>query len=398
MMNRRAFLRLCALSAALLSAAGSEPASANPLVEKQVFSLDNFQFQSQSRALPVKIGYETYGTLNSARDNAILVCHYFSGTSHAAGKYRAGDPAPGWWDSVIGPGKAIDTDKYFVVSSDVLCNLNFHNPDVTTTGPASIDPQTGREYALDFPLLTLRDIVSVQRELISSLGIEKLALVCGPSLGGIQSFAWARYFPEMVSRICPVVSLPVIRPMMMMNPGQLAIDAIQLDPNWKDGNYYGGAPPTEGLLLAFKILLMSAQSDPLLESRYGRRPADPLRLPQDFFDGEFLVDRATEELVRGRLNTYDANSYIYLSKAVTLFDLREPGQSVEEALGEIKVPTLMINDRSDLMFGPEASEEMASQLGNAELFLYDSGVGHLSCLTQTQLFSNKISEFLDGAL
>ena len=396
MMNRRAFLRLCALSAALLSGPRVARAdAATRLVEKQVFSLERFEFELGNRVLPVKVGYETYGKLNSARDNAVLVCHYFAGTSHAAGKYREDDPAPGWWDSLIGPGKAIDTDKYFVVSSDVLCNLNFSNPDVVTTGPASVDPATGKEYALDFPILTVKDIVTVQRELLNSLGIEKLAMVTGPSLGGLQAFAWARYFPEMVSRICPVISLPVIRPMMLMDPGQLAIDAIQLDPNWKGGNYYGGPAPSEGLLLAFKILLMSAQSDPLLESRYGRQLADPERRPHDFLDGQYLVDKATEDLVTGRLHTFDANSYVYLSKAVTLFDLRGPGQTLEQALGEIKVPTLMINDSSDLMFGPEQSRETASLLGQAELFLYDSGAGHLSGLTRTHLFADKMRDFLD---
>ena len=148
-------------------------------------------------------------------------------------------------------------------------------------------------------------------------------------------------------------------------------------------------------MLAFKILLMSAQSDPLLESRYGRQLADPERRPHDFLDGQYLVDKATEDLVTGRLHTFDANSYVYLSKAVTLFDLRGPGQTLEQALGEIKVPTLMINDSSDLMFGPEQSRETASLLGQAELFLYDSGAGHLSGLTRTHLFADKMRDFLD---
>lgn len=364
------------------------------LVEKKCFSLEKFYFEEADRTIPVKIGYETYGELNEKKDNVILICQYFTGTSHAAGKYKEEDPASGWWDMLVGPGKTIDTDRYFVISTDVLSNINFYNPNVITTGPASINPETGKEYGLDFPIFTLKDVVRLQKELLHSFGIEKLKLVMGPSMGGLQAFMWARHFPEMVENMISIVATPMIRPYGIMVPNQMGIDAIRLDPNWAGGNYYGKTLPGEGLLLAFKILLMATRTDDWAERNFGRKFADPVSNPFKSFDGKFLVEKGIEDIVLGRMEYFDANSYMYIAKTNILFDLREGEETPEEALSHIKAKTLMIIDESDLMFTKDQAEEAKPFIKDCECFYYNSKNGHLSCLFDTHLFEEKLREFM----
>ena len=174
------------------------------IVAKKTFELPEFRTLSGRTIKRVRIGWESYGELNAEKSNAILVCHYFTGTSHAAGRYAESDPLPGYWDAIVGPGKAIDTDRYFVFSSDTLVNINAFDPHVVTTGPASISPATGKPYGLDFPLVTIGDFVRVQKALVDSLGIRKLRAVIGPSMGGLQTYEWAASYPDMMERIMPV--------------------------------------------------------------------------------------------------------------------------------------------------------------------------------------------------
>ncbi len=364
------------------------------IVQKQSFSIDSFLFEENGQIIPVKIGYETYGKLNSAKDNAILICHYFTGNSHAAGKYSEADPAPGWWDAIIGPGKVIDTDHHFVICCDCLSNINFNNPNVITTGPASTDPVTGRQYGMNFPIFTLKDVVRTQKLLIESMGIKRLKYVIGPSMGGLQAFMWARHFPEMVEKLISVVATPMMRPACMMVPNQLGIEAIMLDPNWNEGNYYDGNPPHAGLLLAFKILLTATRTDHWSYSNFGRRFLDPDKSPFKSFQAKFLVEDEIEKTVIQRMQFFDANSYIFIAKANALFDLCENGETLEEALGKIKTPVQMIIDQSDLMFTPEQAEEARSFLPDCELVYYNSHNGHLSCLFETDYFAPAMKKFI----
>jgi homoserine O-acetyltransferase len=189
-----------------LLAGGALPAGAyDGLVEKQVFMLPALTTVGGQVIRDVRVGYEHYGALNAARDNAILVTHYFSGTSHAAGRYAATDPSPGYWDSIIGAGKPIDTDRFFVISSDTLVNLNTKDPRTVTTGPASINPDTGRPWGMTFPIVTIRDFVNLQKALLDSLGIRKIHAVVGASMGAMQAFEWAAAYPDIVERIIPVI-------------------------------------------------------------------------------------------------------------------------------------------------------------------------------------------------
>lgn len=365
------------------------------IVHKQSFSIDSFLFEESQQAIPVRIGYETYGKLSPNKDNAVLVCHYFTGNSHAAGRYEESDPAPGWWDALIGPGKVIDTDRFFVICSDCLSNINFNNPRVVTTGPATIDPATGRQYGMNFPIFTLKDVVRNQKLMLESMGISRLKYVIGPSMGGLQAFMWARHFPEMVEKLISVVATPMMRPACMMVPNQLGIEAIMLDANWKQGNYYGSEPPNAGLLLAFKILLTATRTDHWSYSNFGRRFLEAENSPFKSFQAKFLVEDEIEKTVVQRMQFFDANSYIYIAKANALFDLCEDGETLEQALGRIKIPVQMIIDESDLMFTPEQAEEAKKYLPNCDLVYYNSRNGHLSCLYETDYFAAAMKRFID---
>jgi homoserine O-acetyltransferase len=368
------------------------------IVKKQEFQIPAFTFKNVNKTIPIKFGYEMYGKLNEDKSNAILICHYFTGTSHAAGKYDATEMAPGWWDTLIGPGKAIDTDKYCVISCDTISNINHHNKNVITTGPASIDPETGKPYAMDFPIFTLDDVVKMQKMLIDSLGIKFLNQVIGPSMGGLQAFMWAKHFPEMVKGVISVVATPMVRPSCLMVPNQLGIEAIRLDSKWKNGNYYESEPPTDGLLLAFKILLTETRTDLWANRNYGRRLLDPEFKtnpdPYKSFEGRYLVEQEIENQVVARMQFFDANAYIYIAKSNALFDLCEKGETLEQALSKLKMPVKMIIDDSDLMFTREQAEEAMQYLPNSEAFYYNSENGHLSCLFDTHYFTEILKKYV----
>ncbi|HOY65889.1 MAG TPA: homoserine O-acetyltransferase [Candidatus Ozemobacteraceae bacterium] len=370
------------------------------IVTKQEFAVPRFTFEKAGRTIPVRMGYETYGKLNAAGDNAVLVCHFFTGTGHAAGRYAETDPLPGWWDELIGPGKPIDTKKLFVVCCDAFSNINAHNPNVITTGPATIDPDTGKPYGMNFPIFTLDDVVRCQRLLLDHLGVKRLRLVTGPSMGGLQAFLWGKLYPEMVERIVSVVATPMVRPATLMVPNQLGIDAIMLDPRWNNGAYYGGEPPRNGLLLAFKILVTSTRTDHWADANFGRRLATEGSAagkdPAKSFAGRFLVEQEIEKTVIQRMQFFDANSYIYIAKANTLFDLCEPGQTLAQALGRLKMPVRMIIDESDLLFTRDQAELATPQLPDGKTFYYNSRNGHLSCLFDIPLFRDAFAEFVKG--
>ncbi len=369
------------------------------LTIKRSFAAGNYKFGNSGREIPITFGYETYGELSVNGDNAILICHFFTGTSHVAGKFAETDAAPGWWDNLIGPGKTIDTDKFFVVCADCISNINFHNPNVITTGPGSINPETQKPYAMDFPLFTLDDVVHLQKKLVTSLGIKKLKSVVGPSMGGLQAFLWGKYYPEMVEQIISVVATPMVRPSCMMVPNLLGIEAIMLDPKWNNGSYYDAEPPHQGLLLAFKILLTATRTDHWGYANFGRRFLDPecktSDNPYKSFKGKFLIEDEIEKTVLARMQFFDPNAYIYIAKSNSLFDLCENGESLATALGRLKMPVKMIIDKSDLMFTEEQAQEAEPLLSDCEVVYYNSKNGHLSCIYETEYLEAPIKKFLN---
>jgi homoserine O-acetyltransferase len=203
----------------------------------------------------------------------VLITHFFSGTSHAFGKYTAEDKAAGYWDAIIGPGKAIDTNKYFVLSSDTLANLNVNMPNVVTTGPASIDPDTGKPYGMSFPVVSIKDFARVEKALIDSLGIKKLKAVVGASMGGLQAYEWAQSYPDGVERIVAVVACAAPEPYLIAWLDMWA-QPIRLDPKWNNGDYYGKAPPLEGLKAALKLVTLLANSWEWARTTFGTAPAE----------------------------------------------------------------------------------------------------------------------------
>jgi homoserine O-acetyltransferase/O-succinyltransferase len=338
----------------------AEVAAYDGIVEK-VFELPAYTTTGGETIKDIRIGWEAYGELNEAKDNVILITHYFSGTSHAAGRYAEDDPAPGYWDYLIGPGKPIDTDEFYVVSSDTLVNLNVGLPDVVTTGPASIDPDTGGPYGMDFPIVTIRDFVNVQKALLESLGISRLEAVMGASMGALQAYEWAVAYPGMVERLVAVIGAGVID---AFNVGWIDIWAapIRLDPNWNGGDYYGKKPPLAGLTEALKIVTLHAQHWEWADETYGRAWAEEGKNPAASFDHQFAIEAALEQAGAARAAVADANHFLYLAKANQLF-VAGHGEALPDALARIDAPTLIIHQPEDLIFYPALVQQTASLIG-----------------------------------
>ena len=365
------------------------------IVEKKVFELPSFTTQSGRTLKQVRVGWESYGTLNADKSNAVLICHFFSGNSHAAGKYAATDPQAGYWDAIIGPGKAIDTDKYFVIASDTLVNLNTGDPKTTTTGPASTDPDTGKPYGLDFPVVTVRDFVEVQKALVESLGIKRLALVAGPSMGSLQAFEWAASHPEMVAKAMPVIGAAEADAMLI---GWLDVWAapILVDPNWNGGDYYGKAPPLAGLAKALTAVTLHANHQDWANATFGRRPAKEGEDPGRTLAARFQVQGVLDNAGMARAKLSDANHFLYLVKANQLF--AAGGTSLADGMAKIRAPILYITQPKDLVFTPDmvARTLKAAQDAGRDIthVTIDGARGHLDGVISMKQAEGAIRAFL----
>ncbi len=380
---------------ALWSGVTVTPASAQDLItRKQVFELPTFTTVSGRTLKQVKVGYETYGTLNAERSNAILICHFFSANSHAAGKYAPGDAAPGYWDAIVGPGKAIDTNKYFVISSDTLVNLNTGDPNTTTTGPASIDPDTGKPYGMTFPVVGMGDFVNVQKALVESLGIGKLHMVAGASMGALQTFEWASRYPDMMTRIMPVIGAGEADAYLI---GWLDVWAapIRLDANWNGGDYYGKTPPNAGLAQALKIVTLQANHWEWANATFGRKWAKEGADPAAGFDNRYAVEATLDSAGAARAKVSDANHFLYLVKANQIF---AAAGGIAEAARKIKVPVLYITQPEDLVFQPDGVKSTAAALKAAGLSLEEVHLqgsrGHLDGVLSMAQAAARISDFV----
>jgi homoserine O-acetyltransferase/O-succinyltransferase len=330
------------------------------LVEKKTFTLASYTTTGGRTIKDVRIGYETYGNLAPGRDNVVLITHFFSGNSHAAGKYQATDAAPGYWDAIIGSGKAIDTDRFFVVSSDTLVNLNVKDPNTVTTGPASIDPDTGKPYGMTFPIVTMRDFVNVQKALLDSLGIGRLRAVAGASMGALQALEWAAAYPEMVERAIPVLPAGEL-PAFAIGWANVWAAPIRLDPRWNGGDYYGRAEPVDGLAEALKIVTLHARHYGWATKTFGRKWAAPDRDPAKGWDNQFAIEETLDRVARARAQTADANSFLYLVKANQLFVAGHKG-TLEDGLRDVKAKLLLLPAQSDLLLFPDYAREVRDVL------------------------------------
>jgi len=359
-----------------------------------------FTFGSQEDGLPLDCGrslgpitvaYQTYGALNSDRSNAILICHALSGDSHVAG-INAEDGRLGWWEIMVGPGKAFDTNKYFIICSNVLGGCK------GTTGPSSFCPATGKPYALDFPIITIDDMVRVQKRLIEHLGIDRLLSVVGGSMGGMQALAWCQLYPDQVVSAIPIATTA------RLSAQSLAWDeigrrAIMADQNWNNGNYYdiGQAKPEKGLAVARMIGHITYLSDEALSSKFGRR----LRGRNNYsfsFDIDFEVESYLDHQGVIFNRRFDPNSYLYITRAIDYFDLSQGTGNLTTAFLKIKASLLFISFTSDWLYPPYQSREMvsAAQANNlyVEYLEATSPFGHDAFLLESEQQAPVIEKFL----
>ena len=372
---------------------------------------------------PVRVAYETYGTLSPARDNVILICHALSGDAHAAGLaktppeqgtrdgFGAADrdgtagKGLGWWDGMIGPGKAFDTSRYFVVATNLLGGCR------GTTGPASDNPGTGRPYGADFPVITVADMVRTQRAFLGQLGIERLAAVAGGSLGGMQALEWAVSYPHQVGAIVPIASTHALHPQGLAW-NAIARESILRDPAWQGGQYYGtGRAPEAGLGVARMVGHVTYLSARALDEKFGRRlqssPGGPgetapreTGLRYTITEPEFQVESYLRHQTDSFVRRFDANTYLYTSRALTYFDLaRQHGHgSLTQALKGVAARTLLIAFSSDWLYPPSGSEEIAGALRSldkpVEFAVIDAPYGHDCFLLEEARQTPIIQRFL----
>jgi homoserine O-acetyltransferase len=322
-------------------------------VQTQHVRFDSLPLDCGATLSPVDVAYETYGELNRERTNAVLILHALSGDAHAAGISQE-TGKPGWWDNMIGPGKGFDTDKYFVICSNVLGGCR------GTTGPSSINPATGCPYAMSFPVITIGDMVRLQKMLIDHLGIERLLAVAGGSMGGMQVLQWAVAYPDKVAAAIPIATTARHSPQQIAF-NEVGRQAIMADPDWNGGNYYGRRPPARGLAVARMIGHITYMSDESMREKFGRRLRD-----KDRYGFDFSVDFEVESYLHYRgaqfVDRFDANSYLYITKAMDYFDLTNGSESLASVLEKTQARFLVISFTSDWLYPSYQSLEIVNAL------------------------------------
>ncbi|RUO52346.1 E22 family MetX-like putative esterase [Pseudidiomarina homiensis] len=389
------FLIVCSV---LFSVSCAAQETAVPmLVEKQRFSFDNYTTLGGEVIPQVTIGWESYGELNETKDNVILITHFFSGNSHAAGKYAADDMMPGYWDSIIGPGKAIDTNKYFVISSDTLVNAFPNDPNVITTGPASMNPATGEPYGLDFPVVTIRDFVNVQHELLKSLGIEKLHAVVGASMGSLQALEWSVAYPDMVERMVSVIGAGAMDAWTIMALEHWA-RPIKHDPNFNGGDYYGGEAPLTGITSTLAMITQQAMHPVIMNMRAPQPEVMPETALESVLNSTPVLDYLFANSAN-RAPLADGNHLLYLVRANQLFVAGHDGD-LASAMAKVKAKTLFMPATNDLLLQPYLARkvvEVLKQQGKDPQYSEIEGIwGHLDGLFSIPSKAEELRAFLES--
>jgi len=369
--------------------AGARQAPARP--GKLHHRIGHFEPELGGRLREVALAYETWGELDATGENAVLIVHALTGDTHAAGEPSRDHRRGGWWSPVIGPGRAIDTESNFVVCSNVLGGC------YGSTGPASPDPDSGRPYAMRFPVVTIRDMVRAQRRLLEELGVRRLALVIGGSIGGQQALQWAVEHPDFVERTVPIAATGALGP-QGVGMSEIGRRAIMADPDWQEGDYYGtDRRPDRGLAIARMAGMMTYQSAAGQWERFGRRPAGrPALYPE--FGGRFELESYLHYQGRELTGRFDANSYLYLSRAMDLYDVAGGYESAEEAYSRIEAQVLFVGITSDWLFPPDevrAAAERVRQAGaNARYVEIDTLSGHDAFLKDWTQLTEAIEPFI----
>lgn len=364
------------------------------IVERKYFTFaqdEPMPLDSGETLGPITLAYETYGRLNAERSNAILICHALSGDAHAAGV--SPDGKIGWWDDCIGPGKAFDTNKFFVVCSNVIGGCQ------GSTGPSSINPRTGKPYALGLPVITIADMVRAQRHLIDYLGIEKLLAVAGGSMGGMQVLQWTVSYPERVRAALPLATTARHSPMLIAF-SEVGRQAIYADPNWRGGNYYDdGVRPNAGLALARMIGHITYLSEESMHQKFGRRLQGRENYGYDF-GTEFAVESYLHYKGNRFTERFDANSYLYITKAMDYFDLANGHGSLVKAFEKCAaIMYLVVSFTSDWLYPSYHSKEMVSALtavgADVTYCNLQSTWGHDAFLLEVETMTRLITDFLE---
>ncbi|MCX5771587.1 MAG: homoserine O-acetyltransferase, partial [Candidatus Hydrogenedentes bacterium] len=358
---------------------------------------DEMALDCGRRLGPITLAYETYGTLNADKSNAVMILHALSGDAHVAGYHSApasaGESKPGWWDAMVGPGKGFDTTKYFVTCSNVLGGCK------GSTGPCSIDPATGKPYGLAFPIITVADIVRAQQYLIDHLGIKRLLAVAGGSMGGMQAIEWAARYPERVK------SALIIASTHRSGAQEIAFNAVGRhailgDKTFEAGDYYDSTPPAKGLSIARMLAHITYLSQQSMHAKFGRALKSSDALSYDF-DSEFSVETYLDYQGQQFVNRFDANSYLYITKAIDYFDISAEFGSLEEAMSRVQAKTLVLSYSSDWLYPPAQSEEIVYALmRNRKDVTYcniESAYGHDAFLLEVGVMERLISGFLENA-
>jgi len=363
--------------------------------ENSPFRLDTGEFIA-----PVDVEYETYGTLSAARDNVVLVVHALSGDAHVAGwdydaiqtgrKWRL--RKPGWWDTVVGPGKPLDTRRYFLICANVLGSC------YGTTGPGSPNPRTGQPYGLSFPMVTVGDWVNLQARLLDHLGIERILAVVGGSLGGQQVIEWMMAYPDRVEKAI------VLAASAKLSAQGLAFNAvgrqtIMSDPNFNGGNYYGGPVPAQGLSAARMLAHITYLSDAAMDMKFGRRYRNKTK-PDFDFGIEFEVESYLAYQGQSFVERFDANSYLYITRAMDYYDAAERwgGGNLVEACSRVTADTMVVSFSSDWLYPPAQCRELAAafcQCGKPVTYIeVPSSYGHDAFLVETEIVGKLLADFL----
>ncbi|MBS3809069.1 MAG: homoserine O-acetyltransferase [Desulfobacterales bacterium] len=367
-------------------------------VEKQFFTFaeppNEMVLDSGARLGPITLAYETYGTLNRDKSNVVLVCHALTGDSHAAGYYSDADDKPGWWDNMIGPGKAIDTDKYFVICSNVLGGC------MGSTGPGSVNPETGRPWGMDFPFVTIGDMVRAQKALMDHLGIKKILSMTGGSMGGMQVLQWCVQYPEMVHSAIPMATT-MRHSALAIAFNEVARQAIIADPNWNNGDYYGGKKPNLGLSVARMIGHITYLSDEAMRRKFGRQLQDKNDLSYQF-DVDFQVESYLRHQGAKFVERFDANSFIYITKAADYFDLTrfENANSAIRVFSKAMARFMVVSFTSDWLYPTYQSREMVQAMKKSGLDVsfceVEAEWGHDAFLLPNRRLTDLVRGFIDS--
>ncbi len=360
----------------------------------QLFDRANpLRFASGQELSPITVAYETYGTLNADASNAIFVCHALTGDAHAAGLYSNDDRKPGWWDGFIGPGMGLDTNKYFVVCANVLGSCQ------GTTGPGSIDPSTGKRYCLNFPVLTIRDVVAVHAELVRHLGIRQLLGVVGGSLGGMQVLEWAVRFPEQVRAAIVLASAPKLSAQGIAF-NAVGRRAIYADPGFLNGEYYDSEGPRYGLALARMVAHITYLSEDSIELKFGRRLQDSDRFAFSMQkETEFQIESYLHYQGKRFVQRFDANSYLFLTRMMDYYDLSDGFASLADALSHAQARFLVASYDTDWLFPTSQSRKLVSELlrvrKHVSFVELPCPYGHDSFLIDLEPLARIVGPFLD---